>query len=558
MLSSIAMTGTLIRWLGVVLAVVWPLMVAGGQAEHVVVVVWDGMRPDFVTPQYTPTLHRLASRGTFFKNHHCSYVTSTEVNGATLTTGMFPDRSGIAANIQYRPDLSWLGTYGTESLDAVRRGDLLTDGHYLEAATVPEILQGAGFRTITAGAKAVVLLHDRAAKKVTQSQKDSVTLFRGLSLPRSVMEGLVKIPEVGPFPVETSPSSASGTRAKILKYLKDGRQKASTLIYGKPKTPPTSRLIDAWTTKALIHGLWKDEIPKFTLLWLSEPDASQHDSGVGSENAEAALESSDKNLGLVLDTLQAKGVLDRTDIFVVSDHGFSTIDRGPDVVKSLKRAGFIAGKQFENPEPGDVMVVYLGGSTFFYVFDHHEETIRRLVYFLQCSDFAGVIFSAAQLEGTFPLSHVRLGARRGAPDVVLSARWNSDRNNWDAPGMLTAPGGTRGRGTHASLSRFDLHNTLIAAGPDFKQGYVSDLPSGNVDLPPTVLAVLGIAPPVPMDGRVLREALIDQSTTPLEAQEQTLEASRDLGFRKWHQFLRLSRVGSVVYFEEGNGQSRLK
>ena len=25
-----------------------------GKAERVVVVVWDGMRPDFITPQYTP------------------------------------------------------------------------------------------------------------------------------------------------------------------------------------------------------------------------------------------------------------------------------------------------------------------------------------------------------------------------------------------------------------------------------------------------------------------------------------------------------------------------
>src|SRR6267378_1058297 len=31
-----------------------------GRAEHIVVVVWDGMRPDFITEQDTPTLNRLA------------------------------------------------------------------------------------------------------------------------------------------------------------------------------------------------------------------------------------------------------------------------------------------------------------------------------------------------------------------------------------------------------------------------------------------------------------------------------------------------------------------
>ena len=35
---------------------------ARGKAEHVVVVVWDGMRPDFVSPQYTPTLYELAMK----------------------------------------------------------------------------------------------------------------------------------------------------------------------------------------------------------------------------------------------------------------------------------------------------------------------------------------------------------------------------------------------------------------------------------------------------------------------------------------------------------------
>src|SRR5690349_11559658 len=137
-----------------------PALAWSGQAEHVVVVVWDGMRPDYVSSQYTPTLNELARHGTFFKEHHSCYVTSTEVNGAALATGMHPDHSGIVANVEYRPELSWLNSYGTESFDAIRRGDLLSDGHYVGAATIAEILQQAGFPTIIAGAKPVVLFQD--------------------------------------------------------------------------------------------------------------------------------------------------------------------------------------------------------------------------------------------------------------------------------------------------------------------------------------------------------------------------------------------------------------
>src|SRR5215510_5305922 len=84
---------------------------ARGQAEHVVVVVWDGMRPDFITPQYTPTLYELAQKGSFFLRHHSAYITSTEVNGTALATGMQPDHSGVMANVEYRPDLNWLSSY---------------------------------------------------------------------------------------------------------------------------------------------------------------------------------------------------------------------------------------------------------------------------------------------------------------------------------------------------------------------------------------------------------------------------------------------------------------
>ena len=64
-----------------------------------------------------------------------------------------------------------------------------------------------------------------------------------------------------------------------------------------------------------------------------------------------------------------------------------------------------------------------------------------------------------------------------------------------------------GKGTHATLSRFDMHNTLIAAGPDFKRGQTDDLPTGNVDLAPTILQILGIKVPHQMDGRILSEAV---------------------------------------------------
>lgn len=39
---------------------------APNDSLHVVLVVWDGMRSDFINQQYAPTLYRLASRGVYF------------------------------------------------------------------------------------------------------------------------------------------------------------------------------------------------------------------------------------------------------------------------------------------------------------------------------------------------------------------------------------------------------------------------------------------------------------------------------------------------------------
>ena len=38
-----------------------------GTDRHVVVVVWDGMRPDFVSEKTTPTLWKLAREGVTFR-----------------------------------------------------------------------------------------------------------------------------------------------------------------------------------------------------------------------------------------------------------------------------------------------------------------------------------------------------------------------------------------------------------------------------------------------------------------------------------------------------------
>jgi arylsulfatase A-like enzyme len=110
-------------------------------------------------------------------------------------------------------------------------------------------------------------------------------------------------------------------------------------------------------------------------------------------------------------------------------------------------------------------------------------------------------------------------------------------------------GRKKGKGTHASLSAYEMHNTLIAAGPDFKQGWADETPTGNIDLAPTVLWILGVPQASPMDGRVLFEAMPGQSLKSPVSQQVLRAENPDTG---WKQYLKISRVGKTEYLDEGN------
>ena len=110
-----------------------------------------------------------------------------------------------------------------------------------------------------------------------------------------------------------------------------------------------------------------------------------------------------------------------------------------------------------------------------------------------------------------------------------------------------------GMGMHGSLSPFDQTNTLIGAGPDFLSGVRNELPSGNIDIAPTVLWLMGIRPLAPLDGRVLFEAIRDRKPEAAKPEENRLEATSDLGTVRWTQYLRTATYKNATYFLEGNG-----
>ena len=491
------------------------------KAEHVVLVVWDGMRPDFITPEHAPNLLKLAKRGVFFRNHHSIYPSLTSVNAAALATGVYPNRNGMFANWAFLPEIRGGKLARMDGPETIEKADELTGGKYLTAPTIAELVRARGGRTAVAGTKSASLLHDRKPSSIGNG---AVTLFDGKTVPGSALATIVKA--IGAFPE-------------------------------KEEIPSVAQ--DAWTTRALTEVLWDEGVPEFSLLWMSDPDRSQHATAPGTDESLGAIESVDANLGRVLEALEAKGVREKTDVLIASDHGFSTIGRAVDVAGFLRQNGFdVATEKDVTLARGQMRVAGNGGTNLYYIGGHDSATAARLVEALQQTDFTAVIFARESLPGTFPLSEAHIDVKDG-PDVIMSFRSGEGMNEHGAAGMIAVNGaGEAYKGTHGTLSRFDLHNTFIAAGPSFRSETESDVPTANTDVAATIMHILGVNPPEPLDGRVVFEAMTGGEKTTPRVERKTVDATREIAGGVWRQELKTSIVGKTVYIDEGSGRFEVK
>ena len=143
----------------------------------------------------------------------------------------------------------------------------------------------------------------------------------------------------------------------------------------------------------------------------------------------------------------------------------------------MREAGFPAGDR-----PGGVTVAANGGAGALLRSRLGAARARALTRWLVAQPWAGALVAGRAdgvALGLLPADCVGLAGPR-APDVVLSFRWDSVRAG-GAAGSADSSEGAPGLGTHGSGSPQELRCTLVGSGPSFRQGVVSELPSGNVE-----------------------------------------------------------------------------
>lgn len=422
-------------------------------------IVVDGLRPDYVTPQVMPNLYALAQRGVVFANHHSVYPTVTRVNASSISTGAYPERHGLLGNTVFFPQVD-----ANHFLDTSDRANLLkintaTEGNLLTSATLGETLQAARKRLLVVSAGST-----GSAFLVNHTVSGGAILHVNYSLPDSLSPDVLA--QVGP-PTANAASDALNRRAVDL-FLK----------VGLPKVDPS-----------------------VTVIWLTDPDTTAHEHGIGDPVTVESLRRVDAEIKRVQDGLAAAHLMDGYDIWVTSDHGFSTHTGGVALQELLK--------PFTRTLADGTPRIAEGGDGAIYVRDHDRTDIALIVRALQGASRVGAIFTAPATEGsldgwapgTLSFDAIRWNHARSA-EIMFSPDWTEQTNTFGFKGTVSADG----IAGHGSTSPFDVHNTLIAAGPDLKSATGIATPSANVDFAPTLLSLLGVGVPSGMQGRILSEA----------------------------------------------------
>ena len=471
----------------------------------IVIVAFDGLQPAQVTSELMPNLARFAAEGVTFTNNHAVFPTVTRINAASMVTGMHPGRHGLMANTLVVRDFDPYLAFS--ALEPMLAKLAKKTGRVLLQPTLADILSGGGseYIAVGTGTSGNAYVHNPNADR-----SGGATIHPEFCLPYGLHDEIVA--RFGTWP------DAGVTNVEKL-----------------------ARAVDITTMYVL-----PERRPAVCFVWFSEPDHAQHAHGVGSEVASQAIREADEQFGRLLSHLNGD-----TDVFVISDHGYSTVKEVVDIVDLVREAGFPEGDR-----PGGVVVAPNGGSALFYTHGGEQEVADRLAAWLMAQPWCGALMASeavAGIDGTVAASVAGMQGER-TPELAMSFRWDSEVNAAGYAGHAYSTSLGPGQGQHGSMSRHETHNVLFARGPSFKQALTIDNPTGNIDLAPTISNILGLSGGEGMDGRVLYEALRDgPEPASVQWRTETHEAHSSVDGGVYRQYVKVSSVGDTTYVDEGQG-----
>jgi hypothetical protein len=478
-------------------------------------VAFDGLRPDMITPDLMPNLFEFSSQAAVFENHRCVFPSETYVNTTSLVTGTVPATHGIVANFFLDPHVDPREPFAGFSVPSIEKAQQAYQGRLFTVPSAGELLGDAGRRlavlsTNSAGSARLKhhRVHDYAHLNLCCHSPET-------SFPQSEIDAIIT--KFGRLSEKTVPDLDGVT----------------------------------YVTNVFLDDLAAKELPDLTMLWYGEPDNTYHAFGIGSPENLQALRHSDEEFSRVFDWWLSKGLYEGIQLLVVSDHAHITQQHKVSVGNYLTQCGFSVDRHLED---GADVALIPGYSGNLLVQDHAPDRIAAVAEALTDWDCMGLVFTRSKngnkggISATLAME-LLLSEHPRSPDIAFVLASDDTANAFGYPGTcyFDSEFVPLGGGIHGGLHPLELNCVCMARGSFFQEETRISTYSGIVDILPTILTGLGLPIPEHVSGRILSEVLQYWGTQEIPARNETFESSN--GY--FHQVLNRVRIGESVYLKSG-------
>jgi predicted AlkP superfamily pyrophosphatase or phosphodiesterase len=435
-----------------------------GNTDRIVVMISvDGLAGYYLDDPKAemPTIRALAAEGARAAMMKASTPTVTWPNHTTLVTGVTPARHGVIGNNYF--------DRATGKKVALISDPVFDKDEIVKAPTLYDLAKAAGMKTT-----AIRWPATRNAKALDWTIPDvlNTNLLRKYTTPVLLAEC---------------------EKAGIDIFAGEATEPGS----GSPPPKPTDE-----NCTHVFNLILHEHRPNLALLHLIDVDHTEHLRGPKSPEAYQAVKVANQQVREVWEELK-RDFAGQATLFIVSDHGFSPINRMilPNVI--LRKAGLVAaGTNKKTAEP--VQIVTQGGAAFVYVLDDHQrsEIIERIKKALKGMEGLSKIVGPESFKD-YGVANPKEDPR--APDLILFAEEGCTFGD-TAAGELPFIDKPERKGSHGHDADLpDLHATFVAWGAGIKAGVrLGEI--SNIDVAPTIAKLLGLSIPN-ADGKVLKEAL---------------------------------------------------
>jgi Type I phosphodiesterase / nucleotide pyrophosphatase len=567
--------------------------------RNLILFIPDGLRALKVTPQTAPAMAEIRDKGVNFRNSHSLFPTFTMANASAMSTGHYLGDTGVFSNTIWTGYTS--APAGETVVPFIENDAVLGDidehfaGNYLNEETILKMAREKGLSTAAIGKVGPTYQFDHTDHPEKPGQHsvvidDSTGGKTGVALSDEMKDALTK----AGLPL-TSPSRGDNAKAG------DAKTPGTTVA----NVAQQAYFADV-ATKVVLPMFKARNKPFVLVFWSRDPDGTQHNQGdslntitpgINGPSTMASIKNADDNLAQLRKALDELGLAASTNIMVQADHGFSTISKESktspsakvsydDTPKDFLPMGFLAldlakaldlplfdpndknaavtgnahpkagnGVLGKDPTKPDLVVATNGGSDLIYLPNGDRKLAAKTIKALLEQDYVSGLFvdeSLGRFPGTLPLSLINLHGKAATPTPAIVVNFRSYASNCgEAPTNCSVQVADtvlrQGQGMHGSFSRGDTMNFMAAIGPDFKAGYVDELPVSNADVGATAAKLMGLTtkPKGTLVGRIMTEAM-PNGQTPKAYVGDVKSKPAENGLRT---VLNFQRVGSQRYFD---------